>query len=143
MDWNDYQRFDIGHNTKWKLEFTDYQGNFRTYQQPINSELLNISKSVLNRKVDLSEYKAIQRVSHRTDNKHFNHFLIVFAVIFVIILFLPWTQNVAGNGFLTTLTPDQRPQTVQSQIPGRIEKWYVREGDFVEKGDTILFISKQ
>ncbi|HKL91437.1 MAG TPA: biotin/lipoyl-binding protein, partial [Allomuricauda sp.] len=45
-------------------------------------------------------------------------------------------------GFLTTLTPDQRPQTIQSPIPGRIEKWYVREGDYVEKGDTILFISE-
>lgn len=104
--------------------------------------MLNISKSVLNRKVDLSDYKAIQRVSQRDDNRHFNRFLIVFAVIFIIILFLPWTQNVSGTGYLTTLTPDQRPQTVQSQIPGRIEKWYVREGDFVEKGDTILFISE-
>ncbi len=104
--------------------------------------MLNISKTALNRKVDLSGYKAIQRVSERTHNKHFNRFLISFAIIFIIILFLPWTQNVAGRGFLTTLTPDQRPQTIQSQIPGRIEKWYVKEGDFVEQGDTILFISE-
>ncbi len=104
--------------------------------------MLNISKNVLNRTVDLSEYKAIKRVSHRRHYKHFNRFLIVFAIVFVIILFLPWTQNVSGNGFLTTLTPDQRPQTIQSPIPGRIEKWFVREGDFVEKGDTILFISE-
>lgn len=57
-------------------------------------------------------------------------------------LFLPWTQNVSGEGFVTTLTPDQRPQTIQSPIPGRIEKWYVREGDYVQKGDTILHISE-
>ena len=104
--------------------------------------MLNISKKVLNRKVDLSSYSAIARVSHRKHYNHFNRFLIVFAVIFLIILFLPWTQNVTGNGFLTTLTPDQRPQTIQSPIPGRIEKWFVREGDFVTKGDTILFISE-
>nr|WP_299338989.1 biotin/lipoyl-binding protein [Allomuricauda sp.] len=104
--------------------------------------MLNISKTVLNRTVDLSGFKAVQRVSHRKHYKHFNRFLIVFAVIFVIILFLPWTQNVTGRGFLTTLTPDQRPQTIQSPIPGRIEKWFVREGDFVEKGDTILHISE-
>lgn len=104
--------------------------------------MLNISKKVLNRKVDLSSYSAIARVSHRKHYNHFNRFLIVFAVIFLIILFLPWTQNVTGNGFLTTLTPDQRPQTIQSPIPGRIEKWFVREGDFVAKGDTILFISE-
>jgi multidrug resistance efflux pump len=60
----------------------------------------------------------------------------------VILFFLPWTQNVQGKGYLTTLKPDQRPQTIQSPIPGRIEKWYVQEGDYVKKGDTILFISE-
>lgn len=37
---------------------------------------------------------------------------------------------------------EHRPQTIQSPIPGRIEKWYVNEGDFVQKGDTVLFISE-
>ncbi len=104
--------------------------------------MLNISKSVLNKTVDLSHYGAMKRVSQRKHYKRFNQFLIAFAIILVIILFLPWTQNVSGKGFLTTLTPDQRPQTIQSPIPGRIEQWYVREGDFVEKGDTILHISE-
>lgn len=104
--------------------------------------MLNISKTVLNTSVDLSKYKAIARVSQRRHYKRFNQFLIVSAIILVLILFLPWTQNVSGKGFLTTLTPDQRPQTIQSPIPGRIEGWYVREGDFVEKGDTILHISE-
>jgi hypothetical protein len=26
--------------------------------------------------------------------------------------------------------PNQRPQSIQSVISGRIEKWYVKEGDF-------------
>ncbi len=104
--------------------------------------MLNISRNPLNRTVDFSSFKALERVSYRKHYKHFNRFLIAFALIFLIILFLPWTQNVSGKGFLTTLTPDQRPQTIQSPIPGRIEKWYVREGDFVERGDTILFISE-
>jgi multidrug efflux pump subunit AcrA (membrane-fusion protein) len=37
---------------------------------------------------------------------------------------------------------NQRPQSIQSVISGRIENWYVQEGDFVNKGDTILFISE-
>jgi multidrug resistance efflux pump len=40
------------------------------------------------------------------------------------------------------LRPDQRPQTIHSIIAGRIEKWYVNEGAFVAKGDTILRISE-
>jgi len=104
--------------------------------------MLNISHNKLNEKVDLSRFKAAQKVFHKRHFKHFNRFLLAFAFIGLVTLFLPWTQNVTGKGFVTTLTPDQRPQTIQSPIPGRIEKWYVREGDFVEKGDTILHISE-
>lgn len=104
--------------------------------------MLNISKSGLYKNVHLTGFKSTEKVFHKRHYKHFNRFLKVFAVIMVIILFLPWTQNVSGTGSLTTLTPDQRPQTIQSQIPGRIEKWYVNEGDYVNKNDTILFISE-
>tara|TARA_R100001369_G_scaffold92875_1_gene140758 strand:+ start:6179 stop:7528 length:1350 start_codon:yes stop_codon:yes gene_type:complete len=104
--------------------------------------MLNISNNPLNKTVHLKGYKSTERVFHERHYKHFNRFLLGAAVFGIIVLFLPWTQNVRGNGFLTTLKPDQRPQTIQSPIPGRIEKWYVQEGDFVEKGDTILFISE-
>lgn len=104
--------------------------------------MLNISKSGLYKKVDLSGYKSTDRVFHKKHYKRFNQFLKVFAIVMVIILFLPWTQNVTGKGFLTTLRPDQRPQTIQSPIPGKIERWYVQEGDYVKRGDTILFISE-
>lgn len=104
--------------------------------------MLNISPNKLNEKVDISDYKAVKKVFYRAHYKHFNRFLAAFFVIALVILFLPWTQNITGKGYLTTLRPDQRPQTIQSPIPGRIEKWYVSEGDFVKKGDTILFISE-
>ena len=104
--------------------------------------MLNIAKNSLNKTVKLTGYKSTDRVFHKRHYKRFNQFLKVFAIVMVIILFLPWTQNVTGKGFLTTLRPDQRPQTIQSQIPGRIERWYVQEGDYVKKGDTILFISE-
>ena len=104
--------------------------------------MLNISPNKLNQKVDITGYKAGIKVFHRKHYKQFNRFLAAFSIILLIILFLPWTQNISGDGFLTTLKPDQRPQTIQSPIPGRIERWYVREGDFVKRGDTILHISE-
>jgi membrane fusion protein, adhesin transport system len=66
---------------------------------------------------------------------------ILFGIMFLG-MFLPWTQNVQGRGKVTTLTPDQRPQTVNTILGGKIEKWFVREGDYVEKGDTLVFISE-
>lgn len=104
--------------------------------------MLNISHNKLNKKVSLEGYASFKKIFLKKHNTLFSRFLGVFAIICIIMLFLPWTQNVNGNGFLTTLTPEQRPQTIQSQIPGKLEKWYVREGDEVKKGDTILFISE-
>ncbi len=57
-------------------------------------------------------------------------------------LFLPWTQNIQSKGKVTTLLPDQRPQTIHATIGGRVEKWYVREGQLVKAGDTILYLSE-
>ncbi|MCT8339134.1 HlyD family secretion protein [Luteirhabdus pelagi] len=104
--------------------------------------MLNISNLPTRPNLDLKQFASGKIVFHKRHYKHFNRFLLVFAIVAIIIMFLPWTQTVTGTGTLTTLTPEQRPQTIQSPIPGKIEKWYVREGDFVEKGDTILHISE-
>ncbi|MEY3349775.1 MAG: hypothetical protein RLY46_1814 [Bacteroidota bacterium] len=61
-----------------------------------------------------------------------------FFIFLLLFLMLPWTQNISTNGTITTLYQDQRPQELNSIIPGRIVKWWVKEGDFVNKGDTIL-----
>lgn len=104
--------------------------------------MLNISKNELHKKVDLTKYASGKKVFNKKYYQSFNNFLKVFAVLILIALFLPWTQNITGYGVVTTLTPGQRPQTIQSQIPGRIEQWYVNEGDYIQKGDTILRISE-
>ncbi len=104
--------------------------------------MLNITNYKLNKEVSLAGYRSMQKVARRGHYKKLNRFLWVFFFIGILTLFLPWTQTISGRGFLTTLKPDQRPQTIQSAIAGRIERWYVREGDFVKKGDTILHISE-
>ena len=65
-----------------------------------------------------------------------------FFILLFLILFVPWTQNIRSNGSLTTYLPQDRPQSIQSIIPGRVERWYVREGQFVHRGDTIIRISE-
>ncbi len=104
--------------------------------------MLNISHNALNKKVDLKNFKSTQDIFNKAYYKQFNKFLLALAIIIIIVLFLPWTQNITSQGQVTTLKPNQRPQHIQSQIPGRIEEWFVQEGDFVKKGDTILRISE-
>lgn len=104
--------------------------------------MLNISNNRIDPFVKIDEFKST------TVFKHPKHYLIIrkiiwgFVILLLLFLFLPWTQNIKGTGFVTTLKPNQRPQTIHTAIAGRIEKWYVQEGDFVKKGDTILFISE-
>lgn len=59
----------------------------------------------------------------------------------IILLFLPWTQNVRSTGSVTTLYQEQRPQQINAIIPGRIVKWWVKEGDKVKKGDTLVHMA--
>lgn len=72
----------------------------------------------------------------------FSNWLKGLILFFIIFLFLPWTQNIQSNGLVTTRMQENRPQDIQTQIAGRIAKWYVKEGDMVRKGDTILFLSE-
>ncbi|MBP7512557.1 MAG: HlyD family efflux transporter periplasmic adaptor subunit [Bacteroidia bacterium] len=70
------------------------------------------------------------------------NYLLVFLGIFIIILCLPWQQNVQGKGKLTPFSMADRPQTIPSILAGRIDKWFVQEGQFVKKGDTICVITE-
>ena len=63
-------------------------------------------------------------------------------VVFFIMLFVPWQQNIQGNGDITAFNPSNRPQFVESTIAGRIDSWKVREGQFVNRGDTILTLTE-
>lgn len=63
-------------------------------------------------------------------------------VVITVPIFLPWTQNIRASGTVTALRMEHRPQQVQALIAGRIEKWFVKEGDLVKKGDTLAQLSE-
>lgn len=57
-------------------------------------------------------------------------------------MFLPWQQNVRGDGEVTALRPQDRPQVVPALIAGRIEAWNVSEGQYVTAGTPLVQISE-
>lgn len=59
-------------------------------------------------------------------------------LLMLVILCLPWTQNIRARGSVTTLRQEQRPQELNTIIAGRVIKWFVKEGDYVKEGDTLL-----
>ena len=104
--------------------------------------MLNISSNSIKRQINSSRFQSLIRVNKKPVKKVFLNTLLIVVAIGIVLLFLPWTQNVRAIGNVTALRPDQRPQTIHSIITGRIEKWHIQEGDFVKKGDTILYISE-
>ncbi|MBX7226191.1 MAG: HlyD family efflux transporter periplasmic adaptor subunit [Chitinophagales bacterium] len=93
----------------------------------------------IQRKIELASFKYIYRINKQSNIRYW---FVGIIIVSVVILLLPWTQNIKTKGKVTTLYQEQRPQEVHSPIPGKIVKWHVKEGDFVKKGDTILQISE-
>lgn len=89
--------------------------------------------------INLKSIDAIFLIDKKSKIKYYFLGVILFLLI---ILFMPWTQNIKSHGNITSLKQEQRPQKINSPIPGKITKWYVKEGDYVKKGDTILLLSE-
>ncbi len=106
--------------------------------------MLNLSDESINNIFNKDNFRSFNmlKTSHGYAQDKLMKVCLVLLLVVLGILFLPWTQNVRAKGELIALSPEQRPQTIQSVIAGKIEKWYVQEGQFVRKGDTILRISE-
>ena len=88
------------------------------------------------------QLKSLENIYHINKKSNVAKWFLFTFLAFVFIMFLPWTQNIKTQGNVSTLFQEQRPQKLNSPIPGRIIKWYVKNGDVVKKGDTILQISE-
>ena len=102
--------------------------------------MLNLSPQNRNQ-IDTEGLVATQMLN-KAPKKLLRNTIYALLILSLVILFLPWTQNIRSNGQVLTLRPEQRPQTINALIGGRIEKWFVKEGDLVRQGDTIMFISE-
>jgi multidrug efflux pump subunit AcrA (membrane-fusion protein) len=99
--------------------------NFKEYSQNLEQKTT----------IQLTAYRKIY--DKINSNRIRNTFLIVLGSL-ILVLFLPWTQNFAAEGKVTTRRQENRPQKINTIISGKIVKWYVKEGDIVQKGDTIV-----
>ncbi len=104
--------------------------------------MLNISSNTIIGSVPPTKFKSFRETVVSRSNRLFVRWLLAALGIFILFLFLPWTQNIQSKGKVTVLLPEHRPQKVHATIPGRIERWYVRDGQFVKAGDTIAFITE-
>lgn len=64
--------------------------------------------------------------------------MLAFPLIALLLLFVPWQQSATGTGQVIAWSPQNRMQSVQAPIEGRIGRWLVQEGDVVEAGQPLV-----
>lgn len=104
--------------------------------------MLNISKQSVNDRIPKDRLYSLKTLKAPKTGKTIAKWLTGIGMVFFVVLFLPWQQNIRGRGKVTALDPANRPQTVESAIPGRIQQWHIREGQYVHRGDTLLTLSE-
>lgn len=104
--------------------------------------MLNISDNKIKNILEDGQFYSLRTLKTPGMGRLLARVLMVIVGILFLFLFLPWQQNIRGTGQLTALRPENRPQTVETTIAGRIIDWKVREGQFVSVGDTILSLSE-
>jgi multidrug resistance efflux pump len=98
-----------------------------------NYLLDNIEEKVAH--TQLQSYKNLYLINKQSAVKKWLYGILIGLVV---VAFLPWTQNIRAKGAVTTLRQEQRPQELNTIIAGKVVKWHVKEGDFVQAGDTLL-----
>lgn len=89
-----------------------------------------------------TETKSYRRIYNIGSQTNISRVVGVVLLVFLLCLFLPWTQNIRTTGAVTTLRQEHRAQNVNTIIPGRIVKWYIKEGDLVNQGDTLVQLTE-
>ena len=87
----------------------------------------------------LVSFKKVYQIKKKSNVKKWLWGLLI---VLLLAMFLPWTQNIRARGIVTTLRQEQRPQEINTIIGGRVAKWYIKEGDMVKEGDTIMQLSE-
>ncbi len=107
-----------------------------------NYSMVSESSLMIQQNIEESSTLSKEQLLPAHGSRVLGRIMIFLLILIIIILLLPWRQTIPGRGTVTALRPEDRPQTVQNQIGGRIEYWAVREGQEVKRGDTILVISE-
>lgn len=66
--------------------------------------------------------------------------LLIFLILPLLMLFVHWQQTSYGRGHVMIFDPNLRQQNITALVSGRVNKWFIKEGMMVQKGDKLVEI---
>lgn len=88
--------------------------------------------------MDKYRFKALNKVEPSHIIKKVWLFSFIIVLILFSLLFLPWQQTVKGKGSVIAFDPTQRDYSILAPVDGFIEKFYVKENQFVKQGEPLF-----
>ncbi len=85
-----------------------------------------------------SEFTVLTQIEQHAIVRRFGWITFAILLILTLILFLPWQQTAKGIGVLTALNPAERNYDILATVDGFIDTFYVKENQFVKKGDKLF-----
>ena len=73
--------------------------------------MLNITHNSIADRIDIRSFSSYNNLHSYKASRVLVRIILLIMGIIMVFLFLPWTQNIRSKGYVTTLQPDQRPQT--------------------------------
>jgi multidrug resistance efflux pump len=104
--------------------------------------MLEIQSRSIKSALPVDTFYSLRTLQTPRSGKRLAWILMGLGLLTLVVIFLPWQQNIHGKGIVTALSPGNRPQTVETAIAGRIQQWKISEGQFVDTGDTIAILSE-
>ena len=117
---------------------------FFVYLDKVQEKKYNEFKGHLENGIDLFGYleKGIRELSLIYKPRNYKATIAKFAlgviVFFVVLLAVPWQQFSRGEGTVVAFNPNYRVQSITAPVKGIVEKWLVKDGQMVKKGDPIV-----
>lgn len=90
----------------------------------------------------IKSWNSYQYIYFNKHNNSLKYLFLFLLLLLIIVFFLPWTQNITAKGNVTAFNINERAQQLNSIISGSVDKWYIKEGDFVKAGDTIIKLTE-
>jgi membrane fusion protein, adhesin transport system len=97
---------------------------------------------ILNQGGDMPRLESVRLLARPASFRTLGRWMLAMAALLLVVLFLPWQQNVQALGEVTALRPDQRPQQAVATVGGRVVEWFVEEGEVVSAGDPIVALAE-